>query len=412
MNGASGGCHRTIIWEGYGMSVAGAAYVVNLTEGTIRKEMLPEATYRKYTGGSLLAAYLLFKYIPRGADPLGPENVLVFAVSPLTGLPISGQSRMTACACSPLTGGIGDSQCGGFFPAEMRKAGAGAIVFLGRAPSPVYFYLKDGEAVLRPAGHLWGKVTGRVEQELRAELGDSKVQIAQMGPAGENLVRYAAIMNLANRANGRTGMGAVMGSKNLKAVVVRGSESPRPAQPEKFRELVRRLDALRKVNPGIVWFGQYGTAGVLEPQNYSGGLPTRNFNSGWFEGAKAIGGEALYNTVLKSRDTCYACAVRCKRVVEINDPDIQVDPIYGGPEYETLSMFGSACLISDLKVRIPRISLRPRCGLPTGPRSSILCLIPWACVNSFGGPPGNYTAHRRPWNWCGTRRAGIPLFGS
>lgn len=347
------------------MGVEGTIYVVDLTGGTIRKETLPEAEYRKYPGGSLLATYLLMKYIPKGADPLGPENVLVFATSPLAGLPISGQSRMTAVARSPLTGAIGDSQCGGFFPAEMRTAGADAIVFLGRAPEPVYFYLKDGQAELRPARHLWGKVTGEVERQLKAELGDPKVQIAQIGPAGENRVRYAAIINMASRANGRTGMGAVMGSKNLKAVVVRGTRPRKPAQPEKFRDLVRRLEALQQANPGIVHFGQYGTAGVLESQNYVGGQPTRNYTSGYFEGASKISGEALYNTVLKSRDTCYACAVRCKRVVEIQDPDIQVDPIYGGPEYETLTMFGTACCVDDLRVLCKASELCNAYGLDT-----------------------------------------------
>src|SRR5262245_23676090 len=173
--------------------------------------------------------------MPTGADPLGPDNVLVMAVSPLTGLAISGQSRMTACARSPLTGAIGDSQCGGFFPAEMRSAGADAIVVTGQAAEPVYLWLNDGHAELRPAKHPWGKVTADVDRMLKDEVGDPKAEVAQIGPAGENLVRYAAIMNMVNRANGRTGMGAVMGSKRLKAVVVRGTKPPKPAHPEQLR---------------------------------------------------------------------------------------------------------------------------------------------------------------------------------
>ncbi|MGH7279674.1 MAG: aldehyde ferredoxin oxidoreductase N-terminal domain-containing protein, partial [Candidatus Rokuibacteriota bacterium] len=216
------------------MAHTATVYHVDLTRGTVATKTVPEDVYRKYPGGSALAAYLLMQTIPAGADPLGPDNALVMAVSPLTGLAISGQSRMTACARSPLTGAIGDSQCGGFFPAEMRNAGAEAIVFTGQAPEPVYLWLHDGQAELRPAKHLWGKVTADVDRLLKEELGDARVEVAQIGPAGENRVRFAAIMNMVNRANGRTGMGAVMGAKRLKAVVVRGTKPPRPAVPGKF----------------------------------------------------------------------------------------------------------------------------------------------------------------------------------
>jgi aldehyde:ferredoxin oxidoreductase len=332
------------------LALTATVYHVDLGRGTIEKRTLPEDVYRKYPGGSALAAYLVLQAIPRGADPLGPDNVLAMAVSPLTGLAISGQSRMTACARSPLTGAIGDSQCGGFFPAEMRNAGADAIVFTGQSPEPVYLWLQDGNAELRPAKHLWGKVTGDVDGLLKDELGDPKVEVAQIGPAGENLVRYAAIMNMVNRANGRTGMGAVMGSKRLKAVVVRGSTPPKPAQPEAFRGLVKRLKELQEANPGIGWFGQFGTAGVLAIQDKMGGQPTHNYSEGTFEHAKAIDGSTLVKTILKERDTCYACTVKCKRVVEVHEPGLDIDPIYGGPEYETLTFFGSMCGVGDLKL--------------------------------------------------------------
>jgi len=323
---------------------------VDLTRGTVETKTLPEDVYRKYPGGSALAAYLVLQSMPAGADPLGPDNVLVMAVSPLTGLAISGQSRMTACARSPLTGAIGDSQCGGFFPAEMRAAGTDAIVFTGRSPEPVYLWLHDGAAELRPATHLWGKETAEGDRLLKEEVADPKAEVAQIGPAGENLVRFAAIMNMVNRANGRTGMGAVMGSKRLKAVVVRGTKPPRPAVPEKFRELLKRLKPLQEANPGITWFGEYGTAGVLGIQNKMGGQPTRNYTEGTFEEAGQIDGTTMVKTILKERDTCYACVVKCKRVVEVHEPDLDVDPVYGGPEYETLTFFGSMCGVGDLKL--------------------------------------------------------------
>jgi aldehyde:ferredoxin oxidoreductase len=332
------------------VALTATVHHVDLTRRTVETSTLPEELYRRYPGGSALAAYLVLKHMPAGADPLGPDNVLVMAVSPLTGLAISGQSRMTACARSPLTGAIGDSQCGGFFPAEMRSAGADAIVFTGRAAEPVYLWLKDGRAELRPAGHLWGKVTAEVDERLKQEVGDPKAEVAQIGPAGENMVRFAAIMNMVNRANGRTGMGAVMGSKRLKAVVVRGSQPPKPARPDEFRDLVKRLKDLQQANPGITWFGEYGTAGVLGIQDKMGGQPTRNYTEGTFEEAKAIDGSVLAKTILKERDTCYACVVKCKRVVEVREPGLDVDPIYGGPEYETLTFFGSMCGVGDLKL--------------------------------------------------------------
>ena len=332
------------------MALTATVYHVDLTRGTVETKTLPEDVYRKYPGGSALAAYLLLQSIPVGADPLGPDNVLVMAVSPLTGLAISGQSRMTACARSPLTGAIGDSQCGGFFPAEMRAAGADAFVFTGQSQEPVYLWLNDGKAELRPAKHLWGKVTGPVDTLIKEELGDQKVEIAQIGPAGENRVRFAAIMNMVNRANGRTGLGAVMGSKRLKAVVVRGSKSPKPAVPELFRGLVKRLKELEEANPGIKWFGEYGTAGVLAIQDKMGGQPTRNYSEGTFEQCKDIDGSTLVKTILKERDTCYACVVKCKRVVEVHEPGLDIDPVYGGPEYETLTFFGSMCGVGDLKL--------------------------------------------------------------
>jgi aldehyde:ferredoxin oxidoreductase len=332
------------------LALTATVYHVDLTRSAIETKTIPEDVYRRYPGGSALAAYLLLQNTKAGADPLGPDNALVMAVSPLTGLAISGQSRMTACARSPLTGAIGDSQCGGFFPAEMRNAGADAIVFTGVAKEPVYLWINDGKAELRPAKHLWGKVTADVDRLVKDELGDQKCEIAQIGPAGENLVRFAAIMNMANRANGRTGLGAVMGSKKLKAVVVRGTKPPKPAKPDEFRGLIKRLKALQEANPGITWFGEYGTAGVLAIQDKTGGLPSMNYNEGTFEQAKAIDGATMVKTILKERDTCYACVVKCKRVVEVHDPDLDVDPVYGGPEYETLSLMGSMCGVGDLKL--------------------------------------------------------------
>ncbi|HEC23362.1 MAG TPA: aldehyde:ferredoxin oxidoreductase [Chloroflexi bacterium] len=321
---------------------------VDLTTGSLEIERPPDSFYRFYMGGSALGLRYLLKHTPAGADPLGPENTLVLALSVLTGAPVSGQSRVTAVAKSPLTGAVGDSQAGGFWPAQFKFSGFDALVIRGRSERPVYLWIHDGEAELRDAAHLWGRITGEVEDALREELGDEKIEVLQCGPAGEKGVRFAALINMSTRANGRTGMGAVMGSKNLKAVVVRGKLRPSLADAKALNALARR-GAKELPDSMIAGLAKYGTAEIVVPQNKRGGLPSYNWDSGVFDGAEAIGGERLYDTILRERDTCYACTVRCKRVVEVTEGPYRADPRYGGPEYETLATFGSYCGVDNLE---------------------------------------------------------------
>jgi len=322
---------------------------VDLTNRKSQIENPPEEFYRKYVGGSAMGLYYILQDVKGKIDPLGPENVLTLMLSPMTGTPISGQSRMTANAISPLVDGIGDSQSGGFFPAEMKFAGFDGIVVRGQSREPVYLWIKDGHAELRPAAQLWGKTTSQVDDLLKTELGDPGIEIAQCGPAGEKLVRVAAIINMANRANGRTGMGAVMGAKKLKAVVVRGSSKKLPvAHPQKLGELARWGSTNVPLNSVMAGFQRNGTAGGLLSQHYTGQLPTFNFSAGDFDGAEAITGEVMTDTILKTNDSCYACAVRCKRVVETEWMGKPVDGRHGGPEYETAATMGSYCGVSDL----------------------------------------------------------------
>lgn len=341
---------------------AGKILHVDLTTGSLEIEEPPEDLYRTYMGGSALGLYYLFQNTPAGADPFGPENTLSFMLSGITGAPIAGQSRATVVAKSPLTGGAGDSQAGGFWPAELKFAGFDGIVIKGTSPKPVYLWINQGEVELRDAGHLWGRRTLEVEEILKEELEDSRIQIAQVGPAGEKLVRFAAIMNMATRAHGRTGMGAVMGSKKLKAIVVRGGKKKLSmVDPEAVRAIMQpSIPAIREDED--VWdLAKNGTLGILEGQNAVGGLPTRNYMSGWmgYDRAAAIGGERLFNEFLRGadednqmklgRETCYSCAVRCKRVVETEWQGRKVDPKSGGQEYETSATFGSYCEIDDIQ---------------------------------------------------------------
>ena len=320
---------------------------VDLTTGNLEVEEPGEAFFRRYLGGSALGTHYALKLIPAGSDPLGPENVLVLSLGVTTGAAISGQSRVTATAKSPLSGAIGDAQAGGFWPAEAKGAGFDAYVITGKSEKPVYLWVQDGEAELRDASHLWGKITGQVQAAIQEELGDPKIEVLQCGPAGELGVRYACLINMSNRANGRSGMGAVMGSKNLKAIAVRGHDRPEIAD-QKALSALARWGAKNFPDSDIYGMGIHGTAEVLAFQHESGGLPTRNWSSGVFEGQEAIAGETMTDTILKERDTCYACVVRCKRVVETEWQGTTVDPLYGGPEYETMATFGSYCGVDEL----------------------------------------------------------------
>lgn len=321
---------------------------VDLTKGAFEVEEPNEAFYRKYLGGSAMGMHYILRDMPKGADPLGPENVLTLFTGVTTGAAISGQSRLNANAKSPISGGIGDSQSGGFFPAELKFAGFDGIVIKGKAPKPVYLCIVDGKYELRDAAHLMGKISGEVDDIIHKEV-DPKAEILQHGIGAENGVLFSSLVSMSNRHNGRTGMGLVMASKNLKAVVVRGKGKPKLADSKALAALNKTGPKILPDNPDMPGLANDGTATVVTFNNTIGCLPTRNYNEGQFEHFEAISGETMSATILKDRDTCYACVVRCKRVVEVKDGAYKVDPRYGGAEYETIGTFGSYCGVSDLK---------------------------------------------------------------
>lgn len=337
---------------------AGKILHVDLTSRTSEVEEPSEEFYRHYVGGSLFGLYYLWKFTPRGTDPLDPENTMTFAISAPTGLAVSGQSRCTVTCLSPSSGGVADSQAGGFWPAELKFAGYDAIVIKGAAEEPVYLWIHNDEVEIRSASHIWGKLTNEVDEILKAEHG-KKVEIAQIGPSGEKLSNFAAIMNMINRAWGRTGTGAVMGSKNLKAIVLQGSRKGQPADRKAVVALSRK-GAAEYPDSDMEWFGRYGTPDTVMDNFGPSGLPTRNWDSGTMEleAAEAISGDRLYEELLRGanegkqdrlgRDTCFACIVRCKRVVESEWRQQALTPVLGGPEYETIATFGSYCDIDDL----------------------------------------------------------------
>jgi aldehyde:ferredoxin oxidoreductase len=318
---------------------------VNLTDGQITVETPDDVFYRRYLGGAGFVAYCLLKEVSPNADPLGPENRLIFACGPLTGAPLAGSGRNAIGARSPLTGTMGEAEVGGFWGAELKAAGFDAIIVQGQAASPVYLWVHDGEAELRDATHLWGLETKPAHTAIREELGEKRVRVALCGPAGEKLVRYANILADLKHAAGRTGLGAVMGSKRLKAVAVRGTGKVPLADPAQVGALARWMrDNYRDL---MGRFPDLGTGISMVPYNRDGALPVHNFRDGHLDGADILGREGLAETVVVRMESCYACAVGCKKVAALDEP-YRVDPAYGGTEYETAASLGSNCGVTDV----------------------------------------------------------------
>jgi len=328
-------------------SFTGKILRVNLTTGDIDVDEPNVAYYRRYMGGWNIIADVLLREVPAGADPLGPENRLVFATGVLTGLAFSGASRNAVGAKSPLTGAFGAAEAGGWWGAELKRAGFDAIIVVGASPRPVYLWIKDGVAELRDASHLWGKTTKETQETIREELSDERIRCAMIGPGGEKLVRFACVMNDLKDAAGRTGMGAVMGSKRLKAVAVRGSKPVAAADPDKIREMARGM-AGRVVSGEVgTTLHKYGTGANISGMLLTGNLPIRNFRDGEFEGIDNLNADTFMPRIGVGMEGCYACAVRCKKVVRAESPHA-VDPDYGGPEYETFAALGACCGVDDI----------------------------------------------------------------
>lgn len=321
---------------------------VNLSDSSWKVEEPSESWYRTYVGGSALAAFYLLKYLKPGVDPLSPDNVLVFAGSVVTGAPISGYSRYTVAAKSPLTGAFGRTEAGGYFGPELKFAGYDAIVIQGKSPKPVYLYIYDGQVEIRDATRLWGLDNWETLEEIRKESGEKMVRVASIGPAGERLIPFACVQNDLEHFNGRTGMGTVMGSKNLKAVAARGNKKPEMADPDKVKEIRKWHNERIKVHPPNVGLSKVGTTGLVKGLNDTGILTTHNFRDGVFEGADKINHEAYHKTIFDSAGTCYSCAVKCKRRVSLENEKYPLNINFGGAEYETLAALGSLCDIDNL----------------------------------------------------------------
>jgi aldehyde:ferredoxin oxidoreductase len=328
-------------------SVLGKVLRVNLTTGNISTEELSAELSKAFIGGRGLGGKMLADEIPAGIDALSEENKLFFITGPLTGTAAPTGGRYMVVTKSPLNNVIASSNSGGFWGAELKFAGYDALIVEGKAAEPVYIKIKDDAVEIKPAGHIWGKNTNETTDILLEEAGDPKARVANIGTAGENLSRIACIMNDRWRAAGRSGVGAVMGSKNLKAIVVRGSGKVEAADADKFKEAVKVAMGKIKEN-GVTGQGlpAYGTAVLVNIINEAGIFPTNNFQEGVFPQAEEISGEALAEKYLKKKDPCYRCPIACGRYCEVDGE------AGGGPEYETIWAFGGDCGVSDLKAVI------------------------------------------------------------
>ncbi len=313
---------------------------VNLSNGEITTQSFDEEYARKYLGGRGFAAKILWDELRPGVDPLGPENKLVFAFGPLTGMALPSSSKIVVAAKSPLTGGYGDGNLGTKFAVQLRKAGYDGIIIEGKADSPVYIHINDNDVNILPAVDLWGKGYYETHEILEKEYG-SNAGIVGIGPAGENLVKFAVVRSQEGRAGGRPGMGAVMGSKNLKAIVAQGSHDFPLADPETIKtEGKVGYDEVKKASAYEHWMRQ-GTTMVLAWCNETSTLPVKNFFYGTWDQAKGIDGEMLEKLTI-ARYGCPRCNMRCGLTIkDENDQESELD-------YENIGMLGSNLLVSNL----------------------------------------------------------------
>lgn len=337
----------------------GKVLKVNLSSKSLKVESTSEEVSKKYLGGKGYATYMLYKYLkeyekagfsPKDINALGPENVLVFATGPGTGVPgfpSSGRYHVMALK-SPLTGSVGSANSGGEFGPFLKFSGFDIVVIEGASDVPIYLAIVDGEAELRDASNLWGKNVFDTCRILRDKIGGKNTSVACIGPAGENLAYMACIVNDEHRAAGRTGLGAVMGSKKLKAIVVSGEEKVPVAEPKRFAEVSRRcLDAMKNNPVTGVGLPTYGTAILINIVNTAGGLPYKNWQTGVNPDAEKISGETLAEIYLTSRRACWGCSIGCGRVTSVKSGPFQV-LASEGPEYESVWALGSSTAVKDL----------------------------------------------------------------
>ena len=326
---------------------AGKWLDVDLTHGTLVAREMSATWAERFLGGNGLGTQMLWEKVGPDVDPLGPENLLILAAGPLVGTLMPNSCRMEAVAKSPLTGIYGDANAGGFFGPELKFAGWDAVVVRGQAPRPVYLAIADDRAELRDAAEIWGQTTSQTEASIRRQWGGPGVKVACIGPAGERLVRFASIQVTSQRSLGRCGLGAVMGSKNLKAVAVRGQGSVRFADPARSHALAVDFHLRLRSNPIYKAVSAHGTPGIVSLMDPLGRFPTRNFQAGSFPDVDKINAEALEKRALVRHLACSGCPIGCDKLHLLPDGRFAGTTLHS-VEYETLNAFGANLWSGDL----------------------------------------------------------------
>jgi aldehyde:ferredoxin oxidoreductase len=342
---------------------AGKILKVDLSQRKTTPEPLDPDLARKFLGGAGLAAQWMEQAkMDWRQDPFHPGNHLIFSLGPLSGIPAPFCSRYVVSAKSPLTGLWGEAHASGYWGPELKLCGWDAIVITGRSEVPVYLWIQDDQVEIRTASHLWGKDTYETETILQSELGGKGVRVASIGPAGEKQSRMALIINDHGRAAARSGLGAVMGSKNLKAIALRGSRKPAIAHPEAFRNHVKELTQLVMDAPARQTLRKFGTDGSMMGLHEMGDVPIKNWRLGqWEEGCRKVSGQTMAETILTDHYACRGCPIGCGRVVAVKEGPYAVSG--KGPEYETAASFGPLCLNDDLAVVAKANDLCNRLGM-------------------------------------------------
>ncbi len=326
---------------------AGKYLRADLTRGTTTPFDLEAGRCEKWLGGNGWGAEILFSEVPVATDPLAPANKIIFATGPINGTLMPNSGRLECISKSPLTGIYGDSNAGGFFAPEMKFAGWDMFIIEGRADHPVYLMIEDDRVEIRDARHLWGKDTIETEHLIQAENGDDQIKVACIGPAGENQVRFACIQVTPQRSLGRGGLGAVMGSKNLKAIAVRGHGTVPIAQPERFYDIAVKCHEGIRANAIYPAVSRYGTPGIVSLMNKIGRFPTRNFQSGHYEKADNINAETLREGYFVKDIACYACPIACDKIYRVREGEFAGTTVRSF-EYETLGGYGASIDNDDL----------------------------------------------------------------
>ena len=319
---------------------------VNLSTSKVSTEALDPGLAKDYIGARGLGTKIMTDEVDPKVDPLSPENKLIFMPGPLTGTFAPSAGRYTVVTKGALTGAIASANSGGTWGPALKFAGYDAVIIEGAAPKPVYLWIKNAKVEILDASHLWGKDVPETSDAIRAET-DDDAKIACIGPAGENRVLFACIMNDLHRAAGRSGVGAVMGSKNLKAIAVVGTGAVTCADPKAFESaVVKARDKIHKHPVGGAGLRLYGTDVLTNILNQIGGYPTKNYQDGHFPTADKLGGETLAATLLQRPKGCFSCIISCGRVTKVTNPKYAGEG--EGPEYETSWGFGGDCCIDDL----------------------------------------------------------------